>query len=123
MSICAKPCTSFSSRAANRRTCPPSRGWQASALLGLADRVVLQEALESEQRDAVGRERCQRGADGRYRSGYRPGYVESAEGHIRVEVPRVRGIAGYRSTLMDVLGDHSEVLEPDARTGTFHPRH
>jgi transposase-like protein len=82
-----------------------------SALLGLAARVVLQEALESEQRDALGRERYQRGSGGRYRNGYRPGQVEGAEGRIRVEVPQVRGIAGYHSALMEFLGDHSEVLE------------
>jgi len=82
-----------------------------SALLGLAARVVLQEALESEQRDALGRERYQRGSEGRYRNGYRPGCVEGAEGRIKVEVPQVRGIAGYSSALMDFLGDHSEVLE------------
>lgn len=82
-----------------------------SALLGLAARLVLQEALESEQRDALGRERYQRGSEGRYRNGYRPGYVEGAEGRIRVEVPQVRGIAGYSSVLMDFLGAHSEVLQ------------
>ena len=82
-----------------------------SALLGLAARVVLQEALESEQRDVLGRERYQRGSEGRYRNGYRPGCVEGAEGRIKVEVPQVRGIAGYSSALMDFLGDHSEVLE------------
>ena len=82
-----------------------------SALLGLAARVVLQEALEAEQRDAVGRERYERGSEGRYRNGYRPGYVEGAEGRVKVEVPQVRGIAGYSSALMDFLGDHSEVLE------------
>ena len=82
-----------------------------SALLGLAARVVLQEALESEQRDALGRERYQRGSEGRYRNGYRPGHIEGAEGRIRVEVPQVRGIAGYSSTLMGFLQDHSEVLE------------
>jgi len=82
-----------------------------SALLGLAARVVLQEALESEQRDALGRERYQRGSEGRYRNGYRPGHVEGAEGRIKVEVPQVRGIAGYSSTLMGFLEDHSEVLQ------------
>jgi len=59
-----------------------------SALLGLAARVVLQGALESEQRDALGRARYQRGSQGRYRNGYRLGYVESAEGCIMVEVPQ-----------------------------------
>ena len=39
-----------------------------SALLSLASRVVLQEALEAEQRDALGRERYERGSEGRYRN-------------------------------------------------------
>ena len=82
-----------------------------SALLGLAARVVLQDALEAEQRDALGRERYQRGSEGRYRNGYRPGHLEGAEGRLKVEVPQVRGIGGYRSRLMDFLGEHSEVLE------------
>jgi transposase-like protein len=82
-----------------------------SALLGLAARLVLQEALEVEQRDALGRERYQRGSEGRYRNGYRPGHVEGAEGRVKVEVPQVRGIAGYSSTLMGFLEDHSEVLQ------------
>jgi len=82
-----------------------------SALLGLAARVVLQEALESEQRDALGRERYQRPAGRGYRNGYRPGHVEGAEGRIKVEVPQVRGIAGYSSALMGFLEDHSEVLQ------------
>jgi transposase-like protein len=82
-----------------------------SALLGLATRVVLQEALEAEQRDVVGRERYERGSDGRYRNGYRPGQVEGAEGRIKVEVPQVRGVPEHRSALMEFLGGHSEVLE------------
>jgi len=82
-----------------------------SALLGLAARVVLQEALECEQREALGRDRYQRGSEGRYRNGYRPGYVEGAEGRIKVQVPQVRGIAGYSSALMEFLSDHSEVLQ------------
>jgi len=82
-----------------------------SALLTLAARVVLQEALEAEQRDAVGRERYERGSDGRYRNGYRPGRVEGAEGAVEVQVPQVRGIRGYGSGLMEFLGHHSEVLE------------
>jgi len=82
-----------------------------SALLGLAARVVLQEALEGEQRDALGRERYERGSEGRYRNGYRPGSVEGAEGRIKVEVPQVRGIAGYSSALMGFLEHHSEVLQ------------
>jgi len=82
-----------------------------SSLVRLAARVVLQEALEAEQRDVVGRDRYERGSDGRYRNGYRPGHVDSAEGRIDVQVPQVRGVPGYHSKLLEFLGDNSEVLE------------
>ena len=82
-----------------------------SALLSLASRVVLQEALEAEQRGALGRERYQRGSEGSYRNGYRPGGVEGAEGRVEIEVPQVRGVPGYHSRLLEFLGAHSEVLE------------
>jgi len=82
-----------------------------SALLSLASRVVLQEALEAEQRDALGRERYGRGSEGRYRNGYRPGRVEGAEGRVEIEVPQVRGMPGHHSRLLEFLAAHSEVLE------------
>jgi len=82
-----------------------------STLLNLAAKVVLQEALEAEQRDVVGRDRYERGSDGTYRNGYRPGRVEGAEGRIEVQVPQVRGVPGYHAPLMAFLCDHSEVLE------------
>ncbi len=87
--------------------------WPTSRLLGLAARLVLQEALEAEQREVVGRERYQRGvaAGAPYRNGYRPGGVEGAEGRIEVEVPQVRGVPGHQSALLQFLGKHSEVLE------------
>jgi putative transposase len=82
-----------------------------SKLLNLAARVVLQEALEAEQRDVLGRDRYERGSDGTYRNGYRPGRIEGAEGRVDVQVPQVRGVPGYRAPLMAFLCDHSEVLE------------
>jgi len=82
-----------------------------SALLSLASRVVLQEALEAEQREVLGRERYQRGSQGRYRNGYRAGRVAGAEGRVEIEVPQVRGVPGYHSRLLEFLGAHSEVLE------------
>src|SRR4030065_2500846 len=85
--------------------------WPTSTLVNLAARVILQEALEAEQRDALGRERYQRGSAGRMRNGYRPGYLETAEGRLAVETPQVRGVPGYRSELLEALGGHSEVLE------------
>ena len=88
-----------------------SEGEPTSTLVRLAARVVLQEALEAEQREVVGRDRYERGGDGRYRNGYRPGHVDRAEGRIEVQVPQVRGVPGYHSKLLEFLGDNSEVLE------------
>jgi putative transposase len=82
-----------------------------STLLNLAARVVLQEALEAEQRDVLGRDRYERGSDGTYRNGYRPGRVECAEGRVDVQVPQVRGVPGYHAPLMAFLSEHREVLE------------
>lgn len=82
-----------------------------SALLNLAARVVLQEALEAEQRDVLGRDRYERGSDGTYRNGYRPGRIECAEGQVDVQVPQVRGVPGYQAPLMAFLSGNSEVLE------------
>ncbi|NLO73632.1 MAG: IS256 family transposase, partial [candidate division WS1 bacterium] len=53
----------------------------------------------------------ERGSDGRYRNGYRPGHLDSAEGRIDLQVPQVRGVPGYHSKLLEFLGDNSEVLE------------
>lgn len=85
--------------------------WPTSTLVHLAARVILQEALEAEQRDTLGRERYQRGSEGRMRNGYRTHHLETAEGRLAVETPQVRGVPGYRSGLLEALGDHSEVLE------------
>jgi transposase-like protein len=85
--------------------------WPTSRLVHLAARVILQEALEAEQRDTLGRERYQRGSEGRMRNGYRTHHLETAEGRLMVETPQVRGVPGYRSELLEALGDHSEVLE------------
>jgi hypothetical protein len=51
-----------------------------SALLTLASRLVLQEAL--------GRDRYQRGSPGSHRNGYRPGRLEGAEGRTPIAVPQ-----------------------------------
>ena len=53
-----------------------------SELVRLAARLIIEEALEGEARDAVGRDYYARGATpgGGYRNGYRPARVNSAEG-------------------------------------------
>jgi putative transposase len=86
----------------------------SSELLRLAAQVIMQELLEQEVTAFLGRERYERRADGEpgYRNGYEPGHIRSAEGEIEVRVPQVRAREQtYRSTLMDFLRGHSDVLE------------
>jgi len=68
------------------------------AHLGLG--YLVQQALEQEQEDFLGRGRYQRRVVGeedtenrpaRYRNGYEPGPLRTAEGEVRVKVPQVEG--------------------------------
>ena len=62
-------------------------------LVKLAARLIIEEALESECRDALGRDYYERGAEeGRgYRNGVRPGRLKTAEGLIDFAAPQVAG--------------------------------
>jgi transposase-like protein len=84
------------------------------AQLGLRD--LLQQALEQEQEDSLGRSHYERQSKQQARRGYRNGYEEAAlptaEGKVNVRVPQVRGASTpYRSTLMEFLSGNSEALE------------
>jgi putative transposase len=87
------------------------------AHLGLG--YLVQQALEQEQEDFLGRGRYERRGEGigdrppRYRNGYEQGTLRTAEGEVGVRVPQVRGISSspYRSRLMEFLGGNSEALE------------
>ena len=61
-------------------------------LVRLALRLIVEEALEGEVSDALGRERYERGEDGKagYRNGYRPGKMKTAEGAVNYSAPQVR---------------------------------
>ena len=63
-----------------------------SDLVRLALRLIVEEALEGEVSDAVGRERYERteGAPAGYRNGYRPGKIRTAEGVVEYAAPQVR---------------------------------
>ncbi len=85
-----------------------------SQFLRLAMQQVVQEMLEQEVADYLGRERYERREDEQqgYRNGYEPGRIRSAEGEVRVQVPQVRAsVEPYRSTLMEFLRGNSAVLE------------
>jgi len=85
-----------------------------SQFLRLAVQRVVQEILEQEVTDFLGRERYERRDAGQcgYRNGYEAGRMRSAEGEVRVQVPQVRDSEQpYRSQLMDFLRGNSDVLE------------
>src|SRR5512134_2380690 len=88
-------------------------GVERSALMREAVRLIVEEALEAEVTEAVGRGYYDRAADaGRgHRNGYRLGRLDSAEGRIDYAVPQVRGLDGWRSEVRASLGGKSEELE------------
>jgi len=85
-----------------------------SQFIRLAVQRVVQEMMEQEVTDYLGRERYGRRGDEQqgYRNGYEPGRMRTAEGEVSVSVPQVRdGERPYRSQLMDFLRGNSDVLE------------
>ena len=84
-----------------------------SQFIRLAVQKVVQQAIEQEVTDYLGRERYERQPDVTgYRNGYKPSHIRSAEGQIPLEVPQVRGTAEpYRSKLLEFLRGNSDVLE------------
>jgi len=85
-----------------------------SDLVRLAARLIIEEALEGEARDAIGRDYYARGAvpGAGYRNGYRPGRVKSAEGAIDYSAPQIADRAEpFRSRIRAIVGGRTEALE------------
>lgn len=85
-----------------------------SELVKLATRLILEEALEAEARDALGRDYYERGAEeGRgYRNGNRTGRLKTAEGAIEFSAPQVAGRdAPFRSDIRQHAKGRTEALE------------
>ena len=88
-----------------------------STLAQLGLKHIVQQALEQEQEDFLGRGRYERQEEGTekgrsYRNGYEDGTLATAEGEVSVRMPQVRGGgAPYRSKLMEFLSGNSEALE------------
>lgn len=84
-----------------------------SEFIRLAVQNVVQQAIEQEVTDYLGRERYERQEEVKgYRNGYKPGRIRSAEGEIGLDMPQVRGSAEpYRSKLLEFLRGNSDVLE------------
>ena len=85
-----------------------------SELVRLGARKLIQELLEAEVTETLGRapyERREAGADG-YRNGYKRRRLDTAEGRVPVDVPQVRQAAEpFRSTLWSALKTRTEVVE------------
>jgi transposase-like protein len=85
-----------------------------SELVRLAARLIIEEALEGEARDALGRDYYARGArpGAGYRNGYRRGRVPSAEGAIEYSAPQVADREEpFRSRIREVVRGRTEQLE------------
>ncbi len=83
-------------------------------LVKLATRLIVEEALEAEARDAVGREYYEHGAapGSGYRNGYRSGRLKTAEGFVEFAAPQVAGCdAPFRSEIRDHLKGRTQALE------------
>ena len=85
-----------------------------SELVKLATRLILEEALEAETRDVLGRDYYEHGAEeGRgYRNGHRTGRLKTAEGEIAFSVPQVAGRdEPFRSGVRAHAKGRTEALE------------
>jgi len=84
------------------------------ALIRLGARKLIQELLEAEITELLGRgryERRQPGQEGA-RNGYKPRTLRCAEGRLEIDVPQVRGMEGLcQPTLWKALKRRTDVLE------------
>ena len=85
-----------------------------SELVRLAARLIIEEALEGEARDALGRDYYARGAapGAGYRNGYRTGRVKRAEGAIECSAAQIADRSEpFCSRLREIVGGRTEALE------------
>ncbi len=85
---------------------------ERSELVKLAAQLIVEEMLEGEVAELVGRQYYARGESlGGHRNGYRWGKLDTAEGRIEYAVPQVRGVEGWRSAVRAALSGRTEELE------------
>jgi len=83
-----------------------------SALLRNAVRLIVEEALEAEVNDVLGRGYYERGEPTGYRNGNRLGRLKTAEGIVDYAVPQVTGMAEpWVSEVKQALSGRTEELE------------
>ncbi len=83
-------------------------------LVRLATRLIVEETLEAESRDAIGRDYYEHGAaPGQgYRNGSRMGRLKTAEGAIEYAAPQIAGRdEPFRSEIRDQLKGRTQALE------------
>jgi putative transposase len=88
----------------------------ATLVLRLGTERLLQELLEAESKDYLGRDHYERREPDQehrgYRNGYEPGHVRTSEGQVTVQVPQLRDTdEPYRSKIMEAMGRSTAVLE------------
>jgi transposase-like protein len=87
---------------------------ERSELVRLAARLIIEEALEGEASEALGRDYYARGAapGTGYRNGYRTGRLKTAEGAVEFSAPQITDRAEpFRSRLREVVRGRTEMLE------------
>ncbi len=84
-----------------------------STIVRLSTERILQEAVENEQAEALGRGRYEaRGEKLGYRNGYEQGTLKTAEGIFQVKLPQIRGREDpFRSALWGQMAPTSDVLK------------
>ena len=85
-----------------------------AALVKLATRLIVEEALEAESRDALGRDYYEHGASpGQgWRNGVRMGRLKTAEGLVDYAAPQIAGREEpFRSEIRESLKGHTQALE------------
>jgi putative transposase len=85
-----------------------------SELIKLATRLIVEEALEAESGDAVGRDYYAHGAEAGqgYRNGTRSGRLKTAEGFVDYSAPQIAGRdEPFRSEIREHLKGRTQALE------------
>jgi putative transposase len=87
---------------------------EGPSLTQLGLRKIVEELLEAEVSERLGRGYYERGeaSSAGHRNGYRTGRLATAEGEVEYAVPQVRGLEeAFRSRLRPELGKRTEALE------------
>lgn len=106
------PASRRTSQEISERLAQLSEGDGVSELVRLGIRKIIEEALEGEVGEALGRGYYERGERAGYRNGTRRGRLRTAEGMIEYGVPQVAGREEpFRSRIRPELANRSEALE------------